>query len=134
MRVHELLCDLEILDEFVEEVGDRLSAARREVALITADAANDNGWEDLRRHLHTLKGSSGWVGLDEISAICQEREALVSRARLDSSTAGPRAEVLAAAIGELGDRVATIEKAARGDGEYGESDAFTAIRARIRSA
>lgn len=134
MRVHEILLDPEVLEEFVDEARGRLQAATREASLLETEPANDNAWDVLKRELHTLKGSAGWVGLDEVSEACYELEDLLGRARDDPSTSGPRIGLLRATVVALGKRLQTIEAAARGNAEYDESETFTALREQVRSA
>lgn len=66
-----------MVGDFVEEAHERLERA---VDLAPAAAeGNPEAWAALQREIHTLKGASGFLALDEFSELCHALEEFLVR-------------------------------------------------------
>ena len=65
-------------DDFVAELPDRCNLLEQCVLALDRGIADD--FEDLLRHIHSLKGSGGTFGLPMVTGICHQFESFVSAA------------------------------------------------------
>ncbi|MGZ4954951.1 MAG: Hpt domain-containing protein [Methylobacter sp.] len=66
-------------DEFVVELPERCDLL--EDGILALERGADNSFDELYRHVHSLKGSGGTFGLPLITRICHQLESFVSDAR-----------------------------------------------------
>ena len=57
---------VELIDLYLEDTPQRIMAIR--------SAAAEKNWVQLKRAAHTVKGSSGTLGLRQVARVCQELE------------------------------------------------------------
>ena len=76
--VEEFEIDEETLDIFRSEAADLLDRIERAFAALTQDRSDQNAIWDLRRHVHTLKGAAGIVGLRNASETAHQMEDVLS--------------------------------------------------------
>jgi HPt (histidine-containing phosphotransfer) domain-containing protein len=101
-----------LLSDFFAEVSEHLDAAAHLVLGLTA--AGDPGVQELYRHLHTVKGNSGMVGLTPLKDVTHRMEDVVKGMRDGTLTfSDPIRQVLADGV-ELAQGI--LEAARRGTG------------------
>jgi chemotaxis protein histidine kinase CheA len=66
--------DDEILDLYFEEAFDLLSKLEKEFKSIDTNGVNEKSLEEIRRIMHTIKGSSRLIDLEDIAVLSQDAE------------------------------------------------------------
>lgn len=128
VQIHELLRDPEILDDFVTEAHERLDAAAEHAMGIEREPGVTEPYRRLRQELHTLKGSAGWVGLDEVSDVCHELEDL-----LDRNDPGEVADLILEMLDALQARIDAIDTVVRAGRDPADDPKIDALRLRVRA-
>jgi two-component system chemotaxis sensor kinase CheA len=73
--------DLDLLREFVVESGDLLRSAEQALLELEADPDNTEAVNVVFRAFHTIKGTSGFLGIEPATEVCHHAESLFSRVR-----------------------------------------------------
>ena len=73
--------DRELIADFVVECRDYLESAEAALLVLEANPTNIEAINTVFRAFHTVKGTSGFLGLDAITAFAHEAESLFSRVR-----------------------------------------------------
>ncbi len=108
--------DLDLLREFAVECLDHIAAA--EAALLELESQPDAGEEvnTVFRAFHTIKGTSGFLGLDAIQSLAHLAENLLDRARNgDLRVVGGYADLSLSACDALKTMIAGIELVTPGE-------------------
>jgi chemotaxis protein histidine kinase CheA len=85
-----LAIDAELLEIFVEELGEHLTALDDHVATLRATPTDDEALREARRSLHTIKGAAGMIGLKPVQALGRVSEETVEYF-VDSALPAPAA-------------------------------------------
>jgi two-component system, chemotaxis family, sensor kinase CheA len=108
--------DRALIEEFVTEAREQLAIA--EGALLVLDSAPDDveAVDTMFRALHTIKGTSAFLGVEHATELAHHTESLLARVRNGTATcAGELSNMLFRAIDMLDAIVVSIETAAEGD-------------------
>ncbi len=73
--------DPALMAEFVSETLEHLQAAEESLLILETDPANAEAINRVFRAFHTVKGTAGFVGLDEMQELSHKAENLLDRAR-----------------------------------------------------
>ncbi len=73
--------DLELVRDFVQEATEHLENCDVHLLTLETDPENDDALNAVFRAFHTIKGVSGFLGLEEIKLISHEAENLLDKAR-----------------------------------------------------
>jgi two-component system chemotaxis sensor kinase CheA len=73
--------DMELLKEFVTECLEHIRNAESGLLTIETDPANNEALHTVFRAFHTIKGTSGFIGLDRIQKLAHLAEGLLDDAR-----------------------------------------------------
>jgi chemotaxis protein histidine kinase CheA/ActR/RegA family two-component response regulator len=103
--------DADMIEPFLEEANERIEALSQKLLRLESAPADGELVRDVFRDLHTLKGSSGFVGLRRMNRLAHAAEDLVGQLR-DASRRVDRA-VIDALLGALDGLRAISDGAAR---------------------
>jgi len=73
--------DLDLVKDFVQEAGENMENCNTHLLTLETDPEEVDALNAVFRAFHTIKGVSGFLGLDEIKQISHEVENLLDRAR-----------------------------------------------------
>lgn len=91
----------DLLKDFLQEATEHIDAASVELLRFEKDQADPALIASLFRHIHTIKGSSGFLSLPRIARLTHATETLIGRLR-DGATAGPgHVSLILAAVDRL---------------------------------
>ena len=108
--------DRALVDEFVNESREQLEIA--EAALLVLDSEPDDmrSLETVFRSLHSIKGTSAFLGIEHATELAHHAESLLARVRSRAaSCTGDLANLLFRAIDMLDAMLCAIERAADGE-------------------
>ncbi len=80
--------DEELLREFLVESGDLLASAEQALLGLEADPEDVEAVNVVFRAFHTIKGTSGFLGIEQAGELCHHSESLLDRVRDGSMTFG----------------------------------------------
>jgi chemosensory pili system protein ChpA (sensor histidine kinase/response regulator) len=121
----------ELLEVFLEEAGEVLSAIEAGLAACRADPANGEMLTVVRRGFHTLKGSGRMVGLTQLGDAAWEVERVMNQALESKQPASPELlELAAQAHASLGTWIAQLRK---GEPPSVDATAIADAAARLRA-
>jgi two-component system chemotaxis sensor kinase CheA len=104
--------DEDMLDPFLEEAAERIEALSQKMLQLEGTPGDVELVREIFRDLHTIKGSSGFVGLRRMNRLAHAAEDLVGQVRDGKRTADRQAiDALLAALDAL---KSILEAAARG--------------------
>lgn len=105
--------DDDMIEPFLEEVAERVEALQQKLLRLEAQPADGDLLAEVFRDLHTIKGSSGFVGLKRMNRLAHAAEDLVGQLR-DGRRAADRAVVdaLLAAVDGLRALLEAVSRAA----------------------
>jgi two-component system chemotaxis sensor kinase CheA len=78
----------DLLTEFLAEAAEHIDAASMELVRIEKDPGNPALIASLFRHVHTIKGSSGFLSLPRVGRLAHGAEALIGRLRDGAKASG----------------------------------------------
>ncbi|PPD43104.1 MAG: hybrid sensor histidine kinase/response regulator [Methylocystis sp.] len=91
----------DLLKEFLQEATEHIDAASTELLRFEKDQADPALIASLFRHIHTIKGSSGFLSLPRVARLTHATETLIGRLR-DGATATPgHVSLILAAVDRL---------------------------------
>lgn len=108
--------DRGLVDEFVVEAREQLALA--EAALLALDSEPDDtqALDRMFRSIHTIKGTSAFLGVEHVTDLAHHAESVLSRIRAGGvACAGDISNMLFRSIDMLDAMVAAIESVAEGD-------------------
>lgn len=130
--------DEEILEGFVEECGHCLDRFELDLAVLARDPGDDEAAADALRAVHTIAGTSGFLGLDRLVALARAGERLAGERLAGELHGGRRAldsDVTAALAALVGAARATLaDLASGGDGEADHAPVISILEAAISVA
>ena len=106
-RVWEPQVDEDMIELFFEEANDRLAAVAEKLVELEQNPGNAELIREIFRDLHTVKGSSGMVGLRRLNRLAHAAEDLVGQLREgERAVTGGVVDALLAALDALRDILA----------------------------
>jgi two-component system, chemotaxis family, sensor kinase CheA len=123
--------DDEVLREFLLESGENLNLLDRDFVALEQDPGNRERLGGIFRCVHTIKGTSGFLGFSKLEALTHSGESLLSRVRdgefmLDSE--------MTSALLAMVDAVRRILASVEASGGEGEEDHSELVRELVRVA
>jgi two-component system chemotaxis sensor kinase CheA len=106
----------ELLSDFLSEVTDHIQEIESHVVVFEKNPANTESIRQIFRLFHTIKGTSGFLGLDRLQKVSHAAETLIDALRSGRGPVSPAASLLLKAI----DRVKSLLESV---GELGEEPA-----------
>ena len=104
------MIDLELLPEFVAEAGEHLDEMEANLIKLEADPDNREIINDIFRDVHTIKGSSAYLGLKVTSELAHKLENLLAMVRQGKRSADSSLiDTLIAAKDRIASLVADVE-------------------------
>jgi two-component system, chemotaxis family, sensor kinase CheA len=102
--------DTDLMREFLVESRDLLASAEESLLALEADPADPEAVNVVFRAFHTIKGTSGFLGLEQSAELCHHAESLLSKVRDGSIAFDPdiadvslrSVDLLGAILGEVG--------------------------------
>jgi two-component system chemotaxis sensor kinase CheA len=124
--------DHALLDEFVVEAREQLETAEAALLVLDSDPQDVQALETLFRALHTIKGTSAFLGIEPATELAHHAETLLTRVRSGAaSCTGELSNLIFRAIDHLGVMLVSIEQMMPGDVlmvPSGYRDLVTALR------
>ena len=104
--------DLDLVKDFVQEATEHLDNCDIHLLTLETDPEESDALNAVFRAFHTIKGVSGFLGLDEIKQISHEAENLLDRARKkELLLVGDTIDVVFEAVDALKECVEAVRKA-----------------------
>lgn len=104
--------DLDLVKDFVQEATEHLDNCDIHLLTLETDPEESDALNAVFRAFHTIKGVSGFLGLDEIKQISHEAENLLDRARKkELLLVGDAIDVVFEAVDALKECVEAVRKA-----------------------
>jgi two-component system chemotaxis sensor kinase CheA len=108
----------DLLKEFLAEAAEHIDAASRELVRLEKDPGDSALIASLFRHIHTIKGSSGFLSLPRIGRLTHGAETLIGRLRDGARASGVHVSLILAVVDRLAALLAEISRTeAEPDGE-----------------
>ncbi|MEO6878629.1 MAG: ATP-binding protein, partial [Gemmatimonadaceae bacterium] len=108
--------DRGLVEEFVLESREQLEIAESALLALDTDPDNMEALDTLFRALHTIKGTSAFLGVEHATELAHHAESLLARVRSGASTcSGELSSLVFRAIDMLDAMLVSIERAADGD-------------------
>jgi two-component system, chemotaxis family, sensor kinase CheA len=108
--------DMDLMREFLVESQDLLASAEEALLALEADPGDAEAINVVFRAFHTIKGTSGFLGLDQSERLCHHAESLLSRVRDGGITlSGSVADASLKAVDVLGALLTEVGVALDGD-------------------
>lgn len=124
----------EILPEFMQESLDWIARAETALLALEADASDVEAVNVVLRAFHTIKGTSAFLGLDDVSGLAHDAESLLIPVR-DAGTAFSRthADLLLAAVDATRTLLALARETVMGGIEHETPTEHESLRARLQA-
>jgi two-component system, chemotaxis family, sensor kinase CheA len=81
------MTDMSLLQDFLAETSEHLEEMERNLLLLENDAYNKELLDDIFRSIHTIKGSSDYLGMGRIAELSHRLENLLDLMRLEKRSA-----------------------------------------------
>jgi two-component system, chemotaxis family, sensor kinase CheA len=89
LQLNELARDPELVNDFIVESREHLTAVELHLLALDQDAANSEALHAIFRGFHTIKGLAGFLGLEAIQEVAHEIETVLDLARNGSLQISP---------------------------------------------
>jgi two-component system chemotaxis sensor kinase CheA len=122
----------DLLTEFLAESAEHIDAASMELVRIEKDPADPALIASLFRHIHTIKGSSGFLSLPRVGRLAHGAEALIGRLRDGAKASGDHISLILAVVDRLSAllvEIGRLELEPEGD----DSDILSALDAHTKA-
>ncbi len=108
--------DRELVDDFVAESREQLAMTESALLALDADPDDSNALEVMFRALHTIKGTSAFIGIEYITELAHHAESMLDRVRSGSAVcSGELSNLLFRSIDMLDSMLASIEAVQKGE-------------------
>ncbi|HEY4304007.1 MAG TPA: Hpt domain-containing protein, partial [Gemmatimonadaceae bacterium] len=108
--------DRELVDDFVVESREQLAMAESALLALDADPDDSNALEVMFRALHTIKGTSAFIGIEYITELAHHAESMLDRVRSGAAVcSGELSNLLFRSIDMLDSMLASIEAVQAGE-------------------
>lgn len=121
--------DEEILSEFLIETHEGLDRLEQLFVRLEANPSDKDSISEVFRIVHTIKGTSTFLGFKKFEALSHEGESLLSMLR--EGALKPNAAIVTCLL-EMSDALLKLVAAVESDGTEGKAD-FSALAARLRA-
>ncbi|MGA8170699.1 MAG: Hpt domain-containing protein, partial [Methylocystis sp.] len=91
----------DLLTEFLAESAEHIDAASMELVRIEKDPGDSALIASLFRHIHTIKGSSGFLSLPRVGRLTHGAESLIGRLRDGARASGEHISLILAVVDRL---------------------------------
>lgn len=107
--------DRDLMNEFITESQDYIEGAEAALLLLESDPNNQEAVNSVFRAFHTIKGTSGFMGLKRVAELAHRAESLLSRVRDKEITCtGIYADLTLRSIDMLKELMITVREALSG--------------------
>jgi two-component system chemotaxis sensor kinase CheA len=121
----------DLLTEFLAEAAEHIDAASMEFVRIEKDPGNPALIASLFRHVHTIKGSSGFLSLPRVGRLAHGAEALIGRLRDGAKASGEHISLILAVVDRLSALLVEIGRL-EAEPEGDDSDILQALEAQTK--
>ena len=121
----------DLLTEFLAEAAEHIDAASMELVRIEKDPGNPALIASLFRHVHTIKGSSGFLSLPRVGRLAHGAEALIGRLRDGAKASGEHISLILAVVDRLSSLLVEIGRL-EAEPEGDDSDILQALEAQTK--
>jgi two-component system chemotaxis sensor kinase CheA len=121
----------DLLTEFLAEAAEHIDAASMELVRIEKDPGAPALIASLFRHVHTIKGSSGFLSLPRVGRLAHGAEALIGRLRDGAKASGEHISLILAVVDRLSALVVEIGRL-EAEPEGDDSDILQALEAQTK--
>jgi two-component system chemotaxis sensor kinase CheA len=111
----------DLLKEFLREASEPIDATSAALLRFEKDQADPALIARLFRHIHTIKGSSGFLGLPRVARLTHAIETLIGRLRDGAKATPAQASLILAAVDRLDRRFSKLLS------RYRRDDGFLSI-------
>jgi two-component system chemotaxis sensor kinase CheA len=98
----------ELLNDFLIETSEHIDAATMELVLLEKDPGDRNLIASLFRHIHTIKGTSGFLKLPRVGRLTHATEALIGGLRDGAPVTATHVTLIFASVDRLKDILADM--------------------------
>jgi two-component system chemotaxis sensor kinase CheA len=107
--------DRTLLDEFISESREQLATAEAALLALDTDPDDNRAVEEMFRALHTIKGTSAFIGVEHVTELAHHAESLLERVRSGSAIcSGELSNLLFRSIDMLDAMIVAIETTSNG--------------------
>ena len=121
----------DLLTEFLAEAAEHIDSASMELVRIEKDPGNPALIASLFRHVHTIKGSSGFLSLPRVGRLAHGAEALIGRLRDGAKASGEHISLILAVVDRLSALLVEIGRL-EAEPEGDDSDILQALEAQTK--
>ena len=121
----------DLLTEFLAEAAEHIDAASMELVRIEKDPGDPALIASLFRHVHTIKGSSGFLSLPRVGRLAHGAEALIGRLRDGAKASGEHISLILAVVDRLSALLVEIGRL-EAEPEGDDSDILQALEAQTK--
>ena len=121
----------DLLSEFLAEAAEHIDAASMQLVRIEKDPGNPALIASLFRHVHTIKGSSGFLSLPRVGRLAHGAEALIGRLRDGAKASGEHISLILAVVDRLSSLLVEIGRL-EAEPEGDDSDILQALEAQTK--
>jgi two-component system chemotaxis sensor kinase CheA len=108
--------DRGLVDDFVAESREQLAMAESALLALDADPDDSNALEVMFRALHTIKGTSAFIGIEHITELAHHAESMLDRVRSGAAVcSGELSNLLFRSIDMLDSMLASIDAVQHGE-------------------
>ena len=108
--------DRSLVDDFVVESREQLAMAESALLALDADPDDSNAVEIMFRALHTIKGTSAFIGIEHVTELAHHAESLLDRVRSGAAVcSGELSNLLFRSIDMLDSMLASIAALQHGE-------------------
>jgi two-component system chemotaxis sensor kinase CheA len=108
--------DPALIEEFTVEAREQLAIAESSLLVLDTDPDDQQAVDTMFRALHTIKGTSAFLGIEHVTELAHHAESVLSRVRAGTARCvGDLSNLLFRAIDMLDSILITIERAHVGD-------------------
>ncbi len=133
--INVLECDLELVQDFVEEAVEHLDAAEGHLLVLEADAQETEALNAVFRGFHTIKGLAGFIEMEHIKDLAHKAENLLDMARRDElELVGDNMDLVFESVDMMKRLVVGLGGAMGGDGVLAHEDALPLLMTRLVGA
>jgi len=127
--------DPELLSDFVTEATEHLDNADVQLLTLETNPHDADALNAVFRSFHTIKGVSGFLGLEQIKSLAHEAESLLDRARKESLVlSGRPIDVVFEAVTVMKRLIGAVSDAMSTGGQLHADPSVSALIASIRAA
>ncbi len=125
-------CDVELIQDFIEEAIEHLDASEGHLLSIEEDASDAEALNAVFRGFHTIKGLAGFIELDHVKVLAHKAENLLDMARRDElKLVGNNMDLVFESVDMMKRLVVGLGVAMEGDGHLKLESSLPALIGRL---